>query len=102
MRFSDDFVREVVNRTDLPSGLRDWLNSDPPRRIAVLLPLSNRLKSAGQTALEGIVEGLYATFRDPALRPDIITIDTEAAGSARAALVMFSNAICITMPPNTQ
>ena len=70
---------------DLPSGLRDWLNSDPPRRIAVLLPLSNRLKSAGQTALEGIVEGLYATFRDPALRPDIITIDTEAAGSARAA-----------------
>ncbi len=70
---------------DLPSGLRAWLESDLPARVAVLLPLSGRLKDAGEGVLEGITEGLYASYRDSVLRPQLITIDTEAAGSGRAA-----------------
>jgi outer membrane PBP1 activator LpoA protein len=70
---------------ELPSGLRAWLENDPPSRIAVLLPLSGRLKSAGQNALDGIAEGLFATFRDPAIRPELVTIDTEAAVTGAAA-----------------
>ncbi len=73
------------NLLDLPSGLQAWLESDLPTRVAVLLPLSGRLKEAGEGVLEGITEGLYANYRDSALRPQLITIDTEAAGSGRAA-----------------
>ena len=51
----------------------------------MLLPLSGRLKEAGEGVLEGITEGLYASYRDSALRPQLITIDTEAAGTGRAA-----------------
>jgi hypothetical protein len=47
--------------------------------------LSGRLKDAGEGVLEGIAEGLYASYRDSALRPQLITIDTEAAGSGNAA-----------------
>ena len=71
----------------LPSGLQTWLESEPPSRIAVLLPLSGRLKAAGQTALDGIVEGVFANYRDASLRPDIITIDTEAAETGMSAYV---------------
>ena len=70
---------------NLPSGLQAWLESDLPTRVAVLLPLSGRLKEAGEGVLEGITEGLYASYRDSALRPQLITIDTEAAGTGRAA-----------------
>ena len=70
---------------DLPSGLQAWLASDLPARVAVLLPLSGRLKDAGEGVLKGITEGLYASYRDSVLRPQLITIDTEAAGSGRAA-----------------
>ena len=70
---------------DLPSGLQAWLESELPTRVAVLLPLSGRLKDAGTDVLEGITEGLYASYRDSALRPQLITIDTEMAGSGKAA-----------------
>ncbi len=76
-----------LHALSLPSGLQSWLDSDPPKRIAVLLPLSGRLKTAGQTALDGIVEGVFTNYRDASLRPDIITIDTEAAETGMAAYV---------------
>jgi len=72
---------------NLPSGIQTWLESSLPKRVAVLLPLSGRLKDAGETVLEGITEGLYASYSDSALRPQLITIDTELAGSSRAALL---------------
>jgi outer membrane PBP1 activator LpoA protein len=75
------------NMVQLPSGLSEWLNAEIPTRIAVLLPLSGRLKNAGQSALNGIIEGLYTQFRDPTLRPNVITIDTEAAVTGKAAYV---------------
>jgi len=75
------------NMVQLPSGLSAWLNAEIPTRIAVLLPLSGRLKNAGQSALNGVIEGLYTQFRDPTLRPDVITIDTEAAVTGKAAYV---------------
>ena len=69
----------------LPSGIQAWLESEPPSRIAVLLPLSGRLKAAGQSALDGIVEGVFANYQDASLRPEIITIDTEIAVTGMAA-----------------
>jgi len=73
--------------SSLPSGLQTWLESEPPSLIAVLLPFSGRLKAVGETALDGIVEGVFQNYRDPSLRPDIITIDTEAAVTGKAAYV---------------
>ena len=72
---------------ELPSGLQTWLESEPPRRVALLLPLSGRLKSAGQSALDGIVEGVFGHYRDTSLRPELITVDTEAAETVMAAYV---------------
>ena len=69
----------------LPSGLQAWLSSDLPARVAVLLPLSGRLKDAGERVLGGITEGFFESYRDSALRPKLITIDTEIAGSGQAA-----------------
>jgi outer membrane PBP1 activator LpoA protein len=66
-----------ANQVALPAGLSRWLNDRPPVRIAVLLPLSGRLKSASEETLNGIVQGIYSHYRADALRPDLITIDTE-------------------------
>jgi outer membrane PBP1 activator LpoA protein len=70
---------------DLPSGLPTWLNNDLPVRVAVLLPLSGRLKDAGERVLQGVTEGFFDSYRDAALRPQLITVDTELASSGRAA-----------------
>ena len=70
---------------DLPSGLPVWLDNDLPVRVAVLLPLSGRLKEAGERVLQGVTEGFFDSYRDAALRPQLITIDTELATSGRAA-----------------
>jgi len=66
-----------ANQVTLPAGLSRWLNEQPPARIAVLLPLSGRLKSASEETLNGIVQGIYSHYRADAQRPDLITIDTE-------------------------
>ena len=66
-----------ANQITLPAGLSRWLNEQPPARIAVLLPLSGRLKSASEETLNGIVQGIYSHYRADAQRPDLITIDTE-------------------------
>lgn len=66
-----------ANQVALPAGLSRWLNERPPARIAVLLPLSGRLKSASEETLNGIVHGIYSHYRADAERPDLITIDTE-------------------------
>lgn len=73
------------NLLSLPSGLQAWLESDLPTRVAVLLPLSGRLKEAGERVLEGITAGFYESYRDSTIRPALITIDTEIAGSGAAA-----------------
>jgi len=49
------------------------------------LPLSGRLKDAGERVLQGVTEGFFDSYRDAALRPQLITIDTELATSGRAA-----------------
>lgn len=69
----------------MPSGLETWLTSDLPSRVAVLLPLSGRLKEAGERVLGGLTEGFFQRYRDSALRPKLITVDTEIAGNGQAA-----------------
>ena len=66
-----------ANQVTLPAGLSRWLNERSPARIAVLLPLSGRLKSASEETLNGIVHGIYSHYRADAERPELITIDTE-------------------------
>ena len=69
-----------IFRLDFRLGLKATYR--PSCRAAAL---SGRLKDAGAHVLKGITEGLYASYRDSALRPQLITIDTEIAGSGRAA-----------------
>lgn len=69
----------------LPAGLGEWLDTEAPMNIAVLLPLSGRLASAGTAVLEGMMEGIYRRFRDSSTRPRIFTVDTELWPSAVAA-----------------
>ena len=69
----------------LPAGLGEWLDTEAPTNIAVLLPLSGRLASAGTAVLEGMMEGIYRRFRDYSTRPRIFTVDTELWPSAVAA-----------------
>ncbi|MCH1491310.1 MAG: penicillin-binding protein activator, partial [Luminiphilus sp.] len=69
----------------LPAGLGEWLDTEAPMNIAVLLPLSGRLASAGTAVLEGMMEGIYRRFRDYSTRPRIFTVDTELWPSAVAA-----------------
>lgn len=68
-----------------PAALGEWLAQRPPATVAVLLPLSGRLQQAGEAVLEGIVEGLYQRYRDPADRPMLRALDTEAAADATIA-----------------
>ena len=69
----------------LPAALATWLDTEPPTNIGVLLPLSGRLKSAGNAVLDGITEGLYRSFPDPDRRPRLFTVDTELRTSAVSA-----------------
>ena len=69
----------------LPAGIGEWLDTQVPANIAVLLPLSGRLESAGSAVLEGMMEGVYRRFRDPSTRPRIFTVDTEVWPSSVAA-----------------
>lgn len=71
--------------TPLPAALDTWLDTRPPENIGVLLPLSGRLKAAGNAVFEGITEGLYRKFPDPEKRPRLFTIDTELRPSAVSA-----------------
>lgn len=60
-----------------PDGYR------PPERLAVLLPLSGPLATAGQSVREGVLAGYYA---EPRRRPALRFYDTAAAGGLREAL----------------
>ena len=89
-----------ANQVALPAGLSRWLNERPPARIAVLLPLSGRLKSASEETLNGIVQGIYSHYRADAQRPDLITIDTEllASGGDAYQLAIESGADFVIGP----
>ena len=69
----------------LPAQLDRWLDSAPPRAIAVMVPLSGRLEAAGNAVLEGIMEGLYQQYRESDARPLVFTVDTNAYSNAVAA-----------------
>ncbi len=59
----------------LPSGLNAWLKTATPDTLAIMLPFSGRLASAGESVLKGAVEQLYRRFPDAPTRPRLITID---------------------------
>lgn len=55
----------------------------PPERLAVLLPLSGPLATAGQSVREGVLAGYYA---EPRRRPALRFYDTAGPGGLRQAL----------------
>ncbi len=61
----------------MPAALDIWLDTTPPETVAVMLPLTGRLASAGEAVLQGVVEAVYVQYPDAAGRPKITTIDTE-------------------------
>ena len=69
----------------LPAALDRWLESKPPSTVAVMVPLSGRLKAAGNAVLEGVMEGLYQRYRDSRTRPQVFTVDTQSFSNAVAA-----------------
>ena len=74
-----------ANDLELPAGISSWLADTAPSRIAVLLPLSGRLKSASEEALNGVIQGIYWRYRSAAQRPDVVTIDTELTSNGAEA-----------------
>jgi len=69
----------------LPSGLSAWLDTATPNTLAIMLPFSGRLASAGESVLKGAVEQLYQRFPDARTRPRLMTIDiTEHEGVVSA------------------
>lgn len=69
----------------LPAGLDRWIASTDVTRVALLLPLGGRLADAANAVLEGAARSLYVTYPDPAKRPDLVTVDTEAFPDPEAA-----------------
>lgn len=69
----------------LPAGLDRWIGSPEITRVALLLPLGGRLADAANAVLEGAARSLYDTYPDPARRPDLVTVDTEAFADPQAA-----------------
>ena len=69
----------------LPSGLSEWLNTETPNTVAVLLPLSGKLASVGLAVLEGTIDNLYRTYPNPNERPQLLTIDTDEYSDAVSA-----------------
>ena len=68
----------------LPSGLNAWLKTATPDTLAIMLPFSGRLASAGESVLKGAVEQLYRRFPDAPTRPRLITIDiTQFPGGSK-------------------
>ena len=88
MRWREAELQRPRGLQDLPASITTWINSDLPVRVAVLLPLSGRLKDAGERVLKGITEGLFEHYSNPLLRPELITIDTEVSETARAAYLI--------------
>lgn len=74
-----------ANDLELPAGISSWLADTPPSRIAVLLPLSGRLQSASEEALNGVIQGIYWRYRSASQRPDVVTIDTELVSNGAEA-----------------
>ena len=48
MRWREAELQRPRGLQDLPASITTWINSDLPVRVAVLLPLSGRLKDAGE------------------------------------------------------
>lgn len=71
---------------DRPPAERDGYR--PPRRLAVLLPLSGSLATAAGPVRDGLLAGYYGEYRR---RPDLEFYDT--AGTARGAVDAYRRAV---------
>jgi len=68
-----------------PSNMLAWLNSAPPGRVAVLLPLSGRLEAAGSAVYEGILESLFDSYPYSERRPQLFAVDSQTFADTATA-----------------
>lgn len=73
------YPNHAANR-DMPAPLQNLQNLalSAPRKIAVLLPLSGPLESAGSDILEGVLSAYYASAARSAAPPALTIYDTES------------------------
>lgn len=69
----------------LPKHLTAWYQAQPPRHIALLIPLSGNLQRASEAVLRGALEQLFQLYPDPSHRPQLSTLDSTRYVSATNA-----------------
>jgi outer membrane PBP1 activator LpoA protein len=72
---------------DLPGGLGYLLEEggNPPRKVAVLLPLSGRLAPAGRAVLDGYLAAYYAARAGGGAPDELAVLDLDRFDSAMSA-----------------
>ena len=73
--------------TDMPGGLQFLMESPPAQiqRVALMLPLSERLGPAGKAVLDGYMASYYAARSYGGARHDVTVLDLDRYPSAGAA-----------------
>lgn len=61
---------------ELPQPLQERTSHEAPQQLALLLPMSGPLQSAGEAVLDGFIRELMAHFPQPERRPWVNVIDT--------------------------
>lgn len=69
----------------LPGGLGYLLGSQPAQKVALILPLSDRLAPAGRAVRDGYLASYYAYRESGGAAFDTLVLDQDSFGSASAA-----------------
>jgi len=69
----------------LPGGLGYLLNSQAPQKVALILPLSDRLAPAGRAVRDGYLASYYAYKQQGGADFEILVLDQDSFGSASDA-----------------
>jgi outer membrane PBP1 activator LpoA protein len=69
----------------LPGGLGYLLNSQVPQKVALILPLSDRLAPAGRAVRDGYLASYYEYRQQGGADLDILVLDQDSYGSASDA-----------------
>ncbi len=69
---------------ELPQALQERASHVAPQQLALLLPMSGPLQSAGEAVLDGFIRELMAHFPQPEQRPWVNVIDTAETPALEA------------------
>jgi outer membrane PBP1 activator LpoA protein len=69
----------------LPGGLGYLLSTQPAQKVALILPLSDRLAPAGRAVLDGYLASYYDYRENGGPQFEVLVLDQDGFGSASAA-----------------